>query len=256
MKMKRRAYLTMDTDWASDEVLAFALDWFEANAVPATIFVTHDTPLLARMRANSRIRLGIHPNFYPLLNAKPDRGDYHETVAALKRLVPEAIIARSHGLVDAGIILDEFAAQRCKADSNLFIPFSSGISLQPFAHYSGLTRIPYFYEDDAYCFDAAKPSPEAHLRLDPTGLKVFNFHPIHLFLNTETMERYGSSRPVHGDFARLSAFVNPSARDGAFSFLKRIFAEARELGIEWGLIEELVPGREPGGPDGKENACG
>ena len=117
MKMKRRAYLTMDTDWASDEVLAFALDWFEANAVPATIFVTHDTPLLARMRANPRIRLGIHPNFYPLLNAKSDRGDYHETVAALKRLVPEAIIARSHGLVDAGIILDEFAAQRCKSQS-------------------------------------------------------------------------------------------------------------------------------------------
>ena len=50
--------------------------------------------------------------------------------------------------------------------------------------------------------------------------------------------------------------IYPSARDGAFSFLKRIFAEARELGIEWGLIEELVPGREPGGPDGKENACG
>lgn len=237
--MANKAYLTMDTDWASDEVLAFALDWFEAEAIPVTIFITHDTPLLARMRANPIFRLGIHPNFYPLLNAKPDRGDYRETIAALKTLVPEAAVARSHGLVDAGLILNEFKAQGIKGDSNLFLPFSSGISPKPFRHYTGLKRLPYFYEDDAYCLEAVKASPEDHLRLDPSGLKIFNFHPIHLFLNTESTARYDSSRAVHGDFAKLSDWVNLSADEGAFAFIKRLSTAAREMKIEWDWIETL-----------------
>ena len=29
------------------------------------------------------------------------------------------------------------------------------------------------------------------------GLKVFGFHPIHVFLNTENMERYEGSRSLH-----------------------------------------------------------
>lgn len=237
--MKRRAYLTMDTDWASDDILSFTLDYFEAECLPVTIFLTHDTKLLARMRANPRIRLGIHPNFYPLLNAKPDRGDYRETIDALIKLVPEARMGRSHGLVDATCILNEFAARGLIGDSNLFIPFSSGLTLRPFRHFSGLTRVPYFYEDDAYCYETKKISPEDHLRLDADGLKVFNFHPIHLFLNTESMTRYEDSRAVHGDFQRLGAQVNPSAEEGAMAFLRRITAEARKSGFEWGWIEEL-----------------
>lgn len=235
----KKAYITMDTDWASDEVLAFALDWFETEAIPVTVFVTNDTPLLARMRSNPLFRLGIHPNFYPLLNAKPDRGDYRETIAALKKLVPEAVVARSHGLVDAGLILSEFQAQGIQGDLNLFLPFSSGISPKPFRHYTGLTRLPYFYEDDAYCFEAVKASPEDHLHLDPAGLKIFNFHPIHLFLNTESMARYNSARDVLGDVAKLSERVNPSADEGAFVFLNRLAAAARELKVEWGWVETL-----------------
>ena len=30
-----------------------------------------------------------------------------------------------------------------------------------------------------------------------SGLKVFDFHPIHIFLNTESLERYERTRPIH-----------------------------------------------------------
>lgn len=29
------------------------------------------------------------------------------------------------------------------------------------------------------------------------GLKVFDFHPIHVFLNTESLDRYERTRPLH-----------------------------------------------------------
>lgn len=236
--MTRCAYLTMDTDWASDDVLSFVLDRIEREQLKVTIFLTHDTPLLARMRAMPEIRLGIHPNFYPQLENRAD-GDYRAVLTAMHALVPEAKVARAHGLVDATVILMALQELGFRADANLFIPFSAGIRLRPFKHFTGLTRLPFFYEDDAYTFETDPISPEDHLRLDPDGLKIFNFHPIHLFLNTETMARYRDAKPVQRDFARLQDFVNPSTENGAAAFLTRLVAEAERSGIRWDWIESL-----------------
>lgn len=43
-------YLTFDVDWACDEVLADTIDLVEEADVCATCFVTHDAPLLKRLR--------------------------------------------------------------------------------------------------------------------------------------------------------------------------------------------------------------
>ena len=63
-----KIFLTFDIDWCSDEVLLYTLDIIEKYDIKATFFITHDTTLLERMRANQNIELGIHPNFNPLLN--------------------------------------------------------------------------------------------------------------------------------------------------------------------------------------------
>lgn len=65
-----RLFLTIDLDWAIDAAIAMCLDLIEAAGVAATVFVTHDTPLLARMRNNPRIELGLHPDFNPLLDGR------------------------------------------------------------------------------------------------------------------------------------------------------------------------------------------
>jgi len=46
--------LTLDIDWAGDAVLADCIELVEATGAPATWFVTHDTPLLERVRANNK----------------------------------------------------------------------------------------------------------------------------------------------------------------------------------------------------------
>lgn len=235
----KTAYITLDIDWASDEVISDTLDLLDSLALPATIFITHETTLLERMRQNPRIALGIHPNFCPLLQGRGTHPDYHAVIDELKTLVPEATCARSHALVDASPILVAFKDQGFCKDMNLFIPFSSGIRLRPFRHYSDLQRIPYFYEDDAFCYETDKSSPEAHLLEAGDGLKVFNFHPIHLYLNTETMTRYEEARPYFQDFPKLKPIVNPDTENGARAFLTRLAACARENGYTFGQAADL-----------------
>jgi len=70
---KDNIYVTLDVDWASDEVLAFTLDCIDKNDLHATIFCTHDTQLIKRMRENPKIGLGIHPNFNKLGNYSAKR---------------------------------------------------------------------------------------------------------------------------------------------------------------------------------------
>lgn len=93
-----RIFLTIDLDWAIDAVIEQCLCMIEETGVAATVFVTHDTPLLSRMRSNARIELGLHPNFNPLLEGAPAAGDARKVMRDLQCFVPEAKVVRSHSM--------------------------------------------------------------------------------------------------------------------------------------------------------------
>ena len=61
-------FLTLDIDWAHDEVLNDTIDLLESSGIKATWFATHDTKVLERLRVNQNFEIGIHPNFNPLLD--------------------------------------------------------------------------------------------------------------------------------------------------------------------------------------------
>jgi len=44
--------------------------------------------------------------------------------------------------------------------------------------------------------------------LQRKGLKVFDFHPIHVFLNTENIKRYEAARPHYYSFESLVKLRN------------------------------------------------
>jgi hypothetical protein len=82
--------LSIDIDWAHDEILADTIDLLDRSNVHATWFVTHDTPLLERLRANPNYELGIHPNFNGLLSGDLRQGATAvEVIERLLRFVPE-----------------------------------------------------------------------------------------------------------------------------------------------------------------------
>ena len=248
MKSTRKiVYLTFDVDWACDEVLARTLDILEQEDVPATIFVTHNTPLLARMRQNPRLELGAHPNFIPLDLARSDVSQFLDyargVLQTYKTLVPEATTVRAHGLTQNSRLLDLMAEMGYTRESNLLITLSSGMNLRAFYHWNGMMRVPYFWEDDIHCVEMERgswSSWDTTPFLDNPCLKVFDFHPIHIYLNTENLARNESARPYFQQPEKLAALVNTETR-GDHDFLQDLIASARKRGYCFGLLRDIHP---------------
>jgi len=216
-QLKNNIFITFDTDWCSDEVLNYSLDLLNNYKVNSTFFITNKTRLLETMRKNSKIELGIHPNFNPLLSGDFKYGkNINEVITYFKKIVPEAVSARSHSMTQNAHILDSFEKNGIKFDCNTFIPISANINLKPYKHWSRkIIKVPYFWEDHIHCIYGWKYDIKKFLILD--SIKVFNFHPIHIFLNTERIDRYKKSKRWIYNWKNLKKFRN--SRYGTESFL-------------------------------------
>jgi hypothetical protein len=191
--------LTFDIDWADDAILNDCIDIVDQAGAPATWFITHKTPLLDRLRENEKYELAIHPNFTPLLEGKSN--GVEKVIDDLLEIVPEAKSIRSHSLVQSSRLMDLFQSKGLLFDCNHFIPEQSGIMLKPWQQWNGMVKVPHMWEDDAACiYETNTPVTDLVKR---QGLKVFDFHPIHVFLNTEDLERYERTRKLHAKSEEL-----------------------------------------------------
>ena len=189
-------FLTLDIDWACDEVLLDSIELIEQAGVRATFFATHATPLLTRIADNPLFELGLHPNFNELLRGTPDAGGMSatEVVNRLASIIPGTRSFRSHSLSWGDVISQAIRSAGITTVSNHLIPEQSGIVLKPYADWYGLVHAPYFYQDSA-CFYFSDNTPiEGLARRE--GLKVFDFHPMHIYLNSERLERYEGLREL------------------------------------------------------------
>lgn len=216
-----RTFLTFDIDWAHDDVIHHAIDMVEAAGAPATWFVTHDSPVLERLRANELFELGIHPNFLPLLmRGDPAQGaTAEEVVDRLLAIVPEAKSVRSHSLVSSGRLLQIFQKRGLTHDANAFLPCWGGGPLRPWADWFGMIRVPYQFEDD-FWFENTDVSI-AGLLPKQAGICGYDFHPIHVFLNSEATDRYEAARADFGNPQALRLRRN-AERFGAADMLKAV----------------------------------
>lgn len=222
---QNKIFLTFDIDWCSDEVLSYTLDIIEKYNIKATFFVTHETKLLERMRKNPNIELGIHPNFNPLLNGDFRYGkNIDDVIKYYKRIVPEAVSVRSHSMTQSSPVLDSFEKFGLLYDCNTFIPYSSNIELKPYKHWTEkLIKIPYFWEDDVRCIYKWEWTVEKFIGYK--SIKVFDFHPIHVYLNTEHLDRYEKSREWHNCEENLPKHRYESY--GTQSFLVDLIKESK-----------------------------
>lgn len=198
-----KLYLTFDIDWACDDVLSEVIELIDNAKVAATWFVTHKTPMLDRLRDNPLFELGIHPNFNFLLNAgSADKMSMEKVIDDLLELVPEATSIRSHSLTQNSQLQEIFKRKGLTHECNHLIPEQAQIELKPWVLWNGLIKVPHYWEDDAVCLYKENASiPDL---LERKGLKVFDFHPIHVFLNTELLDRYESTRAYHRDVSLLA----------------------------------------------------
>jgi len=197
--------LTLDVDWAPDFMIDFAAAILVENRVRATWFVTHASPALARLRAHPDLfEIGIHPNFFP--------GSTHgDSPAAVLRhcleLVPEAVSIRTHGLFQSTALLERVMHETAiLTDASLYLPRAKG--LEPIEYEwarKTLLRVPHFWEDD---FEMEREAPcwnLAPLLSDDYGLRVFDFHPIHVYLNSSTPRAYRQLKQAVPNLAELTS---------------------------------------------------
>lgn len=207
---KNKIFLTFDIDWCSDEVLAYTIDFIEKYDLKATFFITHDTYLLDRMKNNNNIEIGIHPNFNPLIAGNDKYGkNFEEVISFYTNLYSNAESIRSHALTQSSVILNSLKKFGLSYECNSYIPMNSGIVVYPYRHWDNHTiRVPHFWEDDLHCLYGDDWNVENYL--DYKGIKVFDFHPIHIFLNTEHIDRYEVARKSFHDFDKLRQYRNES----------------------------------------------
>ena len=211
---------TCDIDWAPEEVIEDTLNLFEVFNVKCTFFSTHHSLHLSK--ANKKLfEIGIHPDFTPLLdnNSKKSLDDILDDIIDIH---PEALGVRTHTMVQSIGLLQKFAEKKLLYEANSFMPYQTG--LKPFRLWNNLVRIPYNWEDDVhwaygYSFD------DSRINLEIEGLTVFDFHPIHIFLNTENKFRYNEAKKYYDDPKKLLEYKNtelPGTRDLLMNLLKQI----------------------------------
>jgi len=189
-----KIFLTFDVDWANDNILLDTINFVENYGIKSTWFITHETPLLDRLRENPNCELGIHPNFNNLLDGINTNGkNSEEVIDRLINIVPEARIVRSHSLAQSERIFDIFAERNLHYVCNTYIPYSSVQKIKPWNLWSGLMIIPHFWQDNV----TLKMPTENLSNFSLESLNVFNFHPIHIYLNSDKQDRYEQTRHLH-----------------------------------------------------------
>ena len=72
--------------------------------------------------------------------------------------------------------------------------------IRPFLQINGLVEAPVYFADDGYLYQQEHGKVTFDIDTDLTGsgdgLRVYNFHPIHVFLNSENLARYALGRTV------------------------------------------------------------
>jgi len=192
-----QAVITLDIDWAPDYAIDFAANLLIEAQVRATWFVTHDSPAVRRLRQYpSLFELGIHPNFLPGTTHGKTESDI---LQHCMDIVPHARVVRTHGLVQTSNLLEKIIDETpVQVDVSLFLPHAA--ALEPVVYYwenqKRLVRLPYMWEDD---FEMVRPDGVWDLGslIDRgTGLMIMDFHPIHIFLNSVTLDTYRSVRAL------------------------------------------------------------
>ena len=241
----RETAVTIDLDWAPDVAIDHTARLLLEREVPATWFVTHASPAIDRLRERPDLfELGIHPNFRP---GSTHGVDEASVLAHCLTLVPDAISMRSHSLhCSTPLLAHVLDTTPIRVDSSLLLMHATGLAPFTFTwNRKTLVRVPLVWEDDLVMEEEPSSWTLDTEWLDAPGLKVFDFHPIHVFLNSSAMAPYQELRartPMRDvDEAALRPHV--SDRPGTGTLFVELLEELaqRAGGLRIGDLETWRP---------------
>ena len=232
--MNKRYALTFDIDWAPDFAILYCLNLLDDARCKATFFATHSTSLNQEI-VNRGHDLGIHPNFLP---NSSQGASVQAIISECLSYAPNAWCIRTHALVQSSPLLHEIFSKfpQLKLDVSLFMHRST------FSHkvkweFDSVTfdRLLYNWEDDAQFASYNEANfPELFFG----ELTVFDFHPIHVFLNSTDGSEYRNLKLEQPNLPLSSLtkqivekHVNPNL--GTQSYLKEVLSSKnRCIGLD------------------------
>jgi hypothetical protein len=198
---------SLDIDWAPEEVIEDSLALFDEYGINCTVFCTHKSGVIDNIRNAKNYEIGIHPNFMPLMTEA--KGNVNETIKNLLDIFPEAKGVRSHSLVHSSridIIYKDFGFNY---HSSTFLPYWSKI--YPYKLWNELVCVPFnFIEDIHYRYGKDYANCEIDLRNNP--LNVITFHPVNIFLNTDSLDTYTRASKYYHEPKELLRFRNTKVK--------------------------------------------
>lgn len=214
--MNTDVILSLDWDWFPQALAGDVLGLLDEAGVAATLFMT-DQP---RLDLPERHEIALHP-FARTLEDLPER------IAALQAQYPGARGVRTHRLLGGGPAYAAFDAAGlayCSLYMLLGQPHLAPLRL-PF----DIVEFPIFYSDIAQIYEAdlGRATTQPARLLDVPGMKVFAFHPVHIYLNCTRTEDY-----LQGS--------GPVMQPGAGPHLRRPGRGARDWFVEF--LAALGPG--------------
>ncbi len=195
--------LTLDCDWAPDFILDEVREMLLRKGAHTTLFITHPSEALKNWEKEKIFELGWHPNFMP----GSSQGENPSQVANyLNEIAPNAISMRTHNLMQSTPLIKDFLkyAPSILNDTSLYLP--NQIHINSFQLHLGnnlsINRFPFCWEDDLHLLSGGDLD-FPWLPFSTKGICILNFHPIHIYLNTNDFSVYHRIR-VLGPMASLT----------------------------------------------------
>lgn len=181
--------------------------------VRGTFFATHRSELIDTISSLGH-EIGIHPNFMPNFggNGRP----YRETIDQLITMFPQALGVRFHSLGYSAPVLEYCFQSGIKYDSSVFLPFQT----QTYTEYTGIGRIP-FIESDLQTVIDQSGFGEPLGSYDKNLPYVYVFHPVHVYINTNSLEHYSKAKDHYHQPELLLRHRNVN-KEGVESMLVKI----------------------------------
>lgn len=178
--------LTSDQDWTPEWAAGDFLNTVNQFSVPVHLFRTNASPTFDQAVADGAGQ-GWHPNFFP---GSSHGNNEQEVLEWLSARFPGARTARSHVFHESSYEWEKLAAKGIVADSQVCTVYNPEI--QPLLHWSGILRLPVFFEDDVfYSYESDKLDLKHVYRyLFTPGLKILNFHATFVACNIPSKPYY------------------------------------------------------------------
>ena len=183
-----------------DFILKDTINLVEKNNIKSTLFITHETLLLEKLKNSKYFEIGIHPN---INEGSTQMGvDDDEKIRILCSYSGSSQSNKFHLLGYNFNALNLLKNNGIEFDCSMLY-YGTPYLLPTYHADSNLVLAPYFWEDGHSHSMKVKISFNM-VDIESPGLKIFNFHPLDLYFNTFGIEHRYSIKNLSNHVSDLT----------------------------------------------------